>query len=198
MKEMLKKVLGFIVFDIVQTVVVALAIFAIVYIFIASPHVIVGHSMDTSFANGEFVLVNKFLYHFEEPQRGDVIIFKYSPTADYIKRIIGLPGDSVELIGGYVYVNGKKLQESAYINPGNLSYGLDFLANNKKIIVPINHYFVMGDNREESSDSREWGFVDKNAIDGKVFLVYWPANEIEIVPSVHYTVEGNELVATKD
>lgn len=197
MNELLKKVFGFIVFDILETVVIALAIFVVIYVFIASPHIVVGHSMDNSFANNEFLLINEFDYRFQAPQRGDVIVFKFDPTHDYIKRIIGLPGDKVYVHNGYAYVNGKKLDESAYITPGNLTYGLHFLPNDTTVTVPQNQYFVMGDNREESSDSREWGFVDKSAIEGKAWIIYWPVNKAEIVPNITYITKGDTLVAKR-
>lgn len=194
MPENIKKALHFVIFDLIETVVISLAIFVVIYIFIASPHIVVGHSMDTSFADGEFLLVNEFLYHFQQPQRGDPIVFKFDATHDFIKRIIGLPGDHVYLHGGYVYLNGKKIDEP-YVTKGNLTYGLDFLRDDTQITVPANEYFVLGDNRDESSDSREWGFVDKSAIHGKVFVIIWPPQEMHIVPSYGYTPQGNDLVA---
>jgi signal peptidase I len=198
MKNIIKTFVGFVFVDILQTVVVALAIFVVVYIFIASPNIIVGSSMYKSFHDGEFLLTNKLQYHFQTPQRGDVIIFKFDPTHDYIKRVIGLPGDTIMLNEGSVYLNGKKLDESAYITPGNLTYGLDFLQNNKTIQVPAHQYFVLGDNREESSDSRQWGFVDQSAIEGKAWLVYWPLNSVEVAPTIKYTSVGNDIVASKN
>ncbi len=196
MQNILKKIFGFIVFDIVETVVIALAVFVIIYIFIASPHIIVGHSMDTSFSDGEFLLINELSYRFGEPQRGDVIVFKFDATHDYIKRILGLPGDKVEVMNGSLFLNGKQVDESAYVTKDNYTSGLDFLADDKTITVPADKYFVLGDNRRESSDSRQWGFVDKSAIKGKAWVVYWPLQKAEFVPSETYTTQGNVIVAS--
>jgi len=194
---MLKKVLNFLVFDVIETIVIALAIFVIIDVFITSPHVVSGESMEKSFLNNEFIFINELDYRFGTPERGDVIVFAHDPTHDYIKRIIGLPGDKVMLHNGNVYLNGLELNESLYLTPGNMTYGLDFLANDKTITVPKGEYFVLGDNREESSDSREWGFVEKSAIHGRAWVVYWPANEAEVVSRVKYVKEGDELVAKK-
>lgn len=196
MKPILKGVLRFLVFDVLETIIISLAIFAFIYYFIASPHIIVGSSMNKSFADGEFLLVNKIDYRLASPQRGDVIVFHYDTTHDYIKRILGLPGDSISVNNGTLYVNGKQVIENIYVTNGNLTYGLDFLHNGETIVVPSHHYFVLGDNREQSSDSREWGFVNIEAIVGKAFLIYWPLQQVEIVPSIQYTVHGGTLVAS--
>jgi signal peptidase I len=195
MLQSLKKILSFLIFDVLETLVIALAIFVVIYVFIASPHIIVGDSMNKDFSNGEFLLVNKLAYRIGNPQRGDVIVFKFDPTHDYIKRIIGLPGDTVSLYNGRVYVDGNVMNEGAYVSKGNYSYGLDFLQEDHMVKVPKDEYFVMGDNREESSDSRQWGFVKRSAIDGKAWIIYWPVKNLELVPGVTYTNHNSSLTA---
>jgi signal peptidase I len=147
--------------------------------------------MDTLLV-GDYILVNKFLYGPElpftdlhvpglrEPQRGDIIVFKYpqDEKRDFIKRIVGVPGDQILIRGYDVHVNGQRLREP-YVkhtapNPGHTgptycgyAYGCELTA------VPPDSYFVMGDNRDNSQDSRYWGFVRREKIKGKAFLIYW-------------------------
>lgn len=197
MKDTAKNFLNFIVFDVLETIVIALAIFVVIYVFLVSPHIVVGQSMDVTFANGEFLLINEIGYRVSTPQKGDVIVFKFDAEHDYIKRIIAMGGDKVLLKDGSVYVNDEKLNESIYVTPGNLTYGLDFLSNNQEITVPKGKYFVLGDNREASSDSREWGFVDRDKIEGKAWLVYWPVKSFRLMSDVRYKDTNHTLVAYK-
>lgn len=116
-------------------------------------------------------------------QRGDVIVFQAPPDheKDFIKRVIGLPGDTVEVKGGFVYLNGKKLDESAYLHSDVRTYGGAFLKDGEPYTVPADNYFVMGDNRPFSSDSREWGILAAHMIIGKSMFVYWPLSNMRIV-----------------
>lgn len=184
-------------FDILETFVIGIGFFVIVYSFIASPHVIIGTSMDDSFANGEFLFADKVSYRMHNPERGDVIIFKFSESADYIKRIIGLPGDKIMLHDGFVYLNGTKMIETAYIKNGAYTFGMSFLSNDKTITVPKGEYFVLGDNREESSDSRQWGYVSRDVIEGKAWCIYWPLNKVGGVTPVTYKNEIDQIVGVK-
>lgn len=181
-----RKIINFFL-DFMETTVVALSIFVVVYLFFVQPHEIKGNSMEPNFHNNEYILTDKISFKLHEPQRGNVIIFK-SPTnqeVDYIKRVIGLPGDKVMVQKGYVYVNGTKLDEPylkdlTRLLPGNsMQEGLE-------ITVPQNHFFVMGDNRPHSSDSREFGPIDNNLIIGKAFLRYWPIAQFGPVSSISY------------
>lgn len=134
-----------------------------------------GPSMEPSLHNQEYILVDKAAYLFHGPERGDVIVFEYplDPQLDYVKRIIAIPGDIISVVGTRVTVDGITLNET-YVNkddPGN-----PFPPINKRIVGP-NEYFVMGDNRGDSSDSREWGFVPRQNIIGKAAFVYWPFSE---------------------
>ncbi len=192
-KSFVNNLLKFFLVDFLETVVITLAIAIVIYIFIASPHVVVGESMMPNFLNHEYLLTNKLIYTYSEPQRGQVIIFNYSPTEEYIKRIVGLPGDTIEVRNGSVYVNGDLLHEGAYIKNSVKTFGMAFLPNNVTITVPKGEYFVMGDNRENSSDSREWGFVKRSAIKGEAWFVYWPLNRFGFVPTVHYYIKNNQI-----
>jgi signal peptidase I len=116
-------------------------------------------------------------------KRGDIIVFVAPPDKekDYIKRIIGLPGDRIKISAGDVYLNGQKLDQTSFLSSDVKTNGGAFLGEGDEVVVPEDNYFAMGDNRPFSSDSREWGFVPKNAVIGKSFIVYWPLNRLRIV-----------------
>ncbi len=173
----------FFTLDLLQTVLLAASIFLVIYIFLFRPFQVSGDSMYPTFKNGEYILTNLIALRTNGLQRGDVIVFQAPPDQekDFIKRVIGLPGDTVELKNGYVYINSKKLDESAYLHNDVRTYGGAFLKDNQPIIVPDNNYFVMGDNRPFSSDSREWGLLVRTKVIGKSFFVYWPLNTMRLV-----------------
>ncbi|MEK7543791.1 MAG: signal peptidase I [Patescibacteria group bacterium] len=177
------------VFDFLQGIVVILAIMVMIYLFIMSPQEINGASMEPNFHNKEYILTNKIEYKLHNPKRGDVVIFK-SPAnkdIDYIKRIIGEPGDRISLKGGSYYVNGVKLIEP-YLAPGTYISGGNFLREDREITVPTGKYFVSGDNRGHSSDSREFGPILKEDFIGKAFLRYWPFSEAGIISTPTYSL----------
>ena len=132
---------------------------------------------------GDRVLVAKFWYHFTEPKRGQLFVFKYpvDPKRDFVKRIIGLPGDVLEIRGGMVYVNGQPLREEYVKNRDSFSLTPGPVFSEVPVKVPEGHFFAMGDNRPNSQDSRFWGFVPKQNIRGPVFFRYWPLNRIGMV-----------------
>ncbi|MBI4066076.1 signal peptidase I [Candidatus Gottesmanbacteria bacterium] len=176
-------------FDFLQGIVVILAIMVMIYLFIMSPQEINGASMEPSFHNGEYILTNKIEYKLRDPKRGDVVIFK-SPRnkdIDYIKRIIGEPGDRVELIGGNFYVNGIKLDE-LYLGSGTYTSTGNYLREGTEAVVPEGRYFVAGDNRGHSSDSREFGPVPKEDFIGKALLRYWPFSEAGMITAPSYSL----------
>lgn len=143
--------------------------------------------MEPNFHDGEYILTNKFQYHFDSPKRGDVIVFKspQNPDIDFIKRIIGLPGDHIKLSNNHFFINGVELKES-YIAPSLFTYNGQYLKDGMEIVVPQDHYFVAGDNRPRSSDSREWGPIDKSAIIGKSQFRYWPFDRMGLVQGANY------------
>lgn len=142
--------------------------------------------MQPNYPNGEYLLTDKVTYRFNEPKRGDVIVFEAPNGYDeYIKRIIGLPGETVSLRNGHVYINHKLLDES-YISDSIATVGNLFLKDNEEIKVPPNNYFVLGDNRPYSSDSRSWGFVAKNKITGRAWFIYWPPKNAGSAEKVQY------------
>jgi signal peptidase I len=160
-----------------------------VYLFLLSPQEISGASMEPNFHNGEYILTNKIQYKLQDPVRGDVVIFK-SPTnkeIDYIKRIIGVPGDTVELKNNAFYVNGQKVEEP-YLEKGVYIFGGSYLKENQSIVVPPGEYFVSGDNRPHSSDSREFGTIPKEDFIGKALLRYWPFDQFLVIARPSYSL----------
>jgi len=140
-------------------------------------------SMQPTLKPGEFVLVQKLAYRFGDIQRGDIVVFHYSPQEDYIKRVIGLPGDSIEIADGLVKVNGYALKEP-YINAPPMYNG--------SWQVPEGKVFVLGDNRNQSSDSHTWGFVPVENIVGKAFVVYWPLEEMKVLTTQITVIAKNQ------
>ncbi len=159
--------------DLLENIVLAVVVFLTINTLTARVRVD-GYSMRPTLENGEYVLVNRMAYRFSEPQRGDIIVFHspLNPREDFIKRIIGLPGDTVEIYDGQVFVNGYAITEP-YIQAAPSYRG--------KWEVPAGHFFVLGDNRNDSSDSHAWGTLDANLVIGKAVLVYWPAEQIKIL-----------------
>jgi len=146
---------------------------------------ILGHSMEPTFHDQEYVAVNKAAYLFQQPARGDVVVFHYplDPQEDYIKRIIAIPGDVISVLNQTVIVDGVPLSET-YVSREN--QGNPYPSFTKRIVGP-NEYFVMGDNRGGSSDSRQWGFVPRQNIVGRVAVVYWPlgVDNLGLIPSMN-------------
>lgn len=176
--------LGAFFMDLLEVIVLAVGIFLIVYLLILRPHKIKGQSMHPTFPDGEYLLTEKVSYYRGEPQRGDVIVFKPPISEDeFIKRIIGLPGETIRLSGGKYYINGQLLNED-YIkidtNAGS------FLAENVDYTIPAGNYFVSGDNRPHSSDSRSWGPITKKVITGKAWVVYYPFDKAGVIPDPVY------------
>ena len=156
-----------------------LVIGLILRIFIIQPFIVEGPSMDKNFANQEVILVDKLSYRFREPIRGEVVVFlaPVNNQDDYIKRIIGLPGETITIANGKVYIDGKQIQEPFLSQEGKTpetSMRID-----KKI--GIDEYFVLGDNRPHSSDSREWGTVPKKNLIGRAVIAVWPLNMFGLI-----------------
>lgn len=170
--------------EVLHTALISLAIFFFVYILIVQPHRVKGESMVPNFADGELLLTEKVTYRFQEVRRGDVVVFEApaSRKVDFIKRIIGLPGDSVEIRNGSVSINDGKLIEP---------YETQSTDGNLKITVGENQYFVLGDNRMASSDSRSFGPIDKGTIKGRAWLVYWPIKKWRIISRVNYSITNS-------
>jgi signal peptidase I len=184
---MLFKRIGAFFLDILEVVVFAVAIFLFIYLLIMQPHKIKGASMEPNFPDGEYLLTDKLSYRFNEPNRGDVIVFEApgQQGEEYIKRIIALPGEKVLIMKNQIIINGNLLNESYIPEKLRISPG-SFIKEGQEIIVPSNNYFVLGDNRPFSSDSRAWGTVSKEMITGRAWIIYWPINSLGKVEKVEY------------
>lgn len=160
--------------EVSKIVIIALLIVIPIRYFIFQPFFVKGESMEPSFNNGDYLIVDQISYRLREPQRGEVIVFKYpnDPSQRYIKRIIGLPGETVEIIDGrvFIYINEEKvvLDESKY-----LSF-FPFISDDIEMELSENEYFLLGDNRAASSDSRRWGSLPRENIVGRVLIRAWP------------------------
>ncbi|MFH0805389.1 MAG: signal peptidase I [Patescibacteria group bacterium] len=175
------KVFSFI-WEIAKIVVISLAIIIPIRYYLIQPFFVRGASMEPNFENGQYLVINEIGYRFDDPERGDVVVFKYplDPSQYYIKRVVGLPGEKIEIKDDLIFIynsnspEGMKLDESSYLPEGRITRG--------GINVQLNdeEYFVLGDNRSASSDSRKWGPLPKNNIIGRVWLRAWPFDSAKI------------------
>lgn len=181
------KRLGAFFLDVLEVIVFAVGIFFFVYLLIMRPHKIKGPSMSPNFPDSEYLLTEKVSYYSRDPKRGDVVVFTppVSQTDEYIKRVIALPGEKISLNGGKVYINGQQLQES-YLSSTVYTFGESFLGEGEEYMVPNGEYFVLGDNREHSSDSRDFGPITKKEISGRAWVIYWPPSLAGNVVIPHY------------
>lgn len=167
--------------DVVKFALFALIIIVPIRMYVASPFIVSGASMDPSFKTGHYLIVDQISYNFNEPARGEVIIFRYpkDPSKFFIKRIIGLPGETITISAGNVLIESDLL-------PGGITLNEPYITHPKSdssiIKLGEDEYFVMGDNRQESSDSRVWGPLEKNMIVGKAFLRLLPPSKVGILP----------------
>lgn len=178
--------------DLIETFVIGLSIFLVVYLFFMQPHQVSGQSMFPTLHTDDYVLTDKVSYKVGTPQRGDIVVFHAPPAAhcpagtgcDFIKRVIGVPGDTIEVKDNGFYVNGIKLPES-YIPETTLTQAKTFTMN-RTVTLGQDEYFVSGDNRENSSDSREWGPISSKNIVGRAFFRYWPWKDIMVIRDPNY------------
>ncbi len=173
--------------EIVETIILALILFLVIRQVVQN-YRIESHSMEPNFYEGEFVLVSKLAYKLGEPQRGNVVVFQNpnNPAEDYIKRVIGLPGDTVEVIGDTILINGEELPQpyDHNANPEGTYFG--------PLVVPDGTIFVMGDNRPRSSDSRAIGPIDESLLRGQAWLRVWPLSKFGFV--THYDLAPGQVV----
>jgi signal peptidase I len=159
----------------------AIILAALIQAFVIRPFIVSGTSMDPVIQNGQYLIVDEVTYHFSAPQRGDVIVFKAppEPTKYYIKRIIGLPGDTVKINDGKVTIfNSEHPEGFTLVEP----YITHTDTDSGTYVVPEGNYFVMGDNRSGSYDSRSWGMLPDANIRGRALLRLLPVNDISVLP----------------
>lgn len=179
--DILKSIVNF-VMDILETIVFVGSLFIVVYLFIMQPNQVKGASMDPTFATGDYIFTSKITYKIRNYHRGEVVVFRSpsNPDIEYIKRIIGLPGDTVMIKNEEVYVNGVLLNEPYIAAKTNVWEG-GYSKDGEATTVPQGMLFVMGDNRPRSSDSREFGPITQESVIGLVFYRYFPPNKMGII-----------------
>ena len=179
--KIVKPVIDF-VMDILETVVFIGSLFIVVYLFILTPNQVKGASMENTFRTGDYILTSRVTYKFRKIERGDVVVFKSpkNPDIEYIKRIIGLSGDVINISNGVVKVNDTQLTENYIAATTNLWEG-GCIKDNVSYTVRPDYIFVMGDNRPRSSDSREFCAVTIESVIGDVFYRYFPSNVIGVI-----------------
>lgn len=167
--------------EILEVLVVAIAAVWLIRSFLVQPFLISGASMEPNFSDGHYLLIDEVTYRFREPERGEIVVFR-SPTDNstfFIKRIIGLPGDHLVIQNGYVFINDRQLNEE-YLNSNLKTFG------DQDLVLGEREYFVLGDNRSFSFDSRNWGPLDRNHITGVVRLRLWPLNQVMAIEAPSY------------
>ena len=167
--------------EIIQFILIIIFVVIPFRAFVAQPFVVSGDSMQPNFQTGDYLIVDQFTYHFTDPSRGDVIVFKYPNDTSkfFIKRIIGLPGETVTVKNEKVYITEDGSDEAILLDE---PYIKDFRPDDMSIVVTEGSYFVMGDNRLVSSDSRIWGLMDESYIKGRAFLRLFPFHHIGLFP----------------
>lgn len=162
--------------EFLESVVIAVILAVLIRIFVFSPFYIPSGSMEPTLQVGDRIIVSKISYRFTEPHRGDIMVFKYplDPERDFVKRVIGIGGDVVLMQNNKLYINGDQVNEE-YL-PANMTYD-DF----GPLEIAEGHYFMVGDNRNNSDDSRNWGLVSEDKIVGKAVIIYWPVSRIGLL-----------------
>ncbi len=166
-----------------EALVVALILALVIRTFVVQAFKIPTGSMKPTLQVGDRILVNKFIYKFKEPQRGDIIVFKYpeDEKKDYVKRLIAVGGERIGIKDSDIYINGQRVEDPFEIRKIRYYNRPPYGSQGKEITVPENSYYVLGDNSGSSRDSRYWGFVPRKNVVGKAFFLYWPLRRLRIV-----------------
>ena len=165
--------------EIIEIVLVAVLVVFGVRSFLVQPFLVSGASMEPNFHGGDYILINELSYRFRAPERGEVVVFRYpgDERTFFIKRIIGLPGERVVVTGGELYIYAKGATKGRLINEDYLPRNLQTVGE-KDITLTDKEYFVMGDNRDASFDSRQWGPLDRSEVIGSVWVRLWPLDKV--------------------
>ena len=178
---MMKKFLSF-VFELLKVIVISLIIIVPIRYFLIQPFYVKGASMEPNFHDREYLIIDELSYRFNLPQRGDIIVFRYplDPQEYFIKRVIGLPGEKVEVKNGKVYIYNLENPDGLALNEPYLADSLETYDNSDKGIIELkkDEYYVMGDNRTASKDSRSFGPVNRSFVTGRVMFRGWPLDKI--------------------
>ncbi|MFH1854811.1 MAG: signal peptidase I [bacterium] len=172
-------------FDFLKTIIIIVILAALIRQFLIQPFIVDGQSMEPNFQNNDYLITDKISYRLHAPQRGEAIIFHPpdNPSVNYLKRITGVPGDTIEVKNGEVFVNSKKIVEP-YVSSGEKT---KTPSNDEiKVTLKSDEYFVLGDNRDHSRDSREIGPIPKENIVSRIWLRLFPLNAIGAPAAQHY------------
>ncbi len=179
--------------EIIRFSIIALIIVIPVRLFIAQPFIVSGASMEHTFHNGEYLIVDQLSYHLGHPERGDVVIFRYprDPSKYFIKRVIGVPGDTITIEGSTVSIQNEQYPQGMVIQE-------PYIASMRPGVTIVEElgereYFVMGDNRDQSSDSRVWGVLQEENIIGRAFIRLFPPREFGVYPG---DVDGSRIMSS--
>lgn len=188
---MLKGFFGF-VFELIKIVVISLVIIIPVRYFLVQPFYVKGASMEPNFYDHEYLIIDEITYRFHEPKRGDIVVFRYprNPQEYFIKRLIGLPGEDIQIRDGDVMVFNEENEDGFILEEDYLPARLQTHGfSEEKVELGENEYFVLGDNRNSSKDSRSFGPVDRSYITGRVLLRGWPFDRVKIFEAPSYSIE---------
>lgn len=169
------------IFDIIEFLIIGVTVIALIFIFVGQPVRVTGDSMLPNFEDGEQLIAEKVSIKYSTLQRGEVVILRHPKSNDtlLIKRVVGMPGETFKISSGKVLIDGKELEEP-YLSDNTSTPGYGEITNGEELTIPENSYVVLGDNRENSSDSREWGPIIKGLIIGRGFLVYYPLDSARL------------------
>jgi len=176
----MKRIFSFI-WETAKIVLIALVIIIPIRYYLIQPFFVRGASMEPSFSNGQYLVIDELSYRFEDPARGDVVVFKYplDPSLYYIKRIVGLPGEEIRIKDGQVFIYDVDSAQEVVLDESSYLSGETFTLGQVSFNLGEQEYFVLGDNRQSSSDSRRWGALPQDNIVGRVWLRAWPFNLAE-------------------
>lgn len=169
----------------IQSIVLTVLLAFLIRFFVIQPFVVEGESMEPNFHNNQYIIIDKLSYKIRQPKRGEVVVLHppVAPSDNYIKRIVGLPGEKIRFEDGDVFINEKKLDEN-YLGVEN--HKTDEVNTKKEVALGPDEYFVLGDNREHSSDSREWGVLKKAGIEGRTWFIILPFSDFEFIKAPLY------------
>ncbi|MDP3792842.1 MAG: signal peptidase I [bacterium] len=175
------------VWETAKIIIISLAIILPIRYYLVQPFFVKGASMESNFHDGDYLLIDEISYRFNEPKRGEVIVFRYpeNPSQFFIKRIIGLPGETIEIKNDTITIHNSEFPKGFTLKESYLSLGEETIGNLSENLAD-DEYYVLGDNRLQSSDSRRWGSLEKRFITGKAFLRLWPFTNITTVKAVNY------------
>lgn len=179
--NIIRRLLLFIL-ETVESVTFALTFTVLGYLFLAQPMIVQGASSYPNLITGERIMIDKITPHWQDYQRGEFVIPESpaNPDVTFIKRVIGLPGERIKISQCHIYINGMTLEEQ-YLDNDSCTTGGQWLAENQEIAIPDGYYFLMGDNREHSSDSRDFGPMAKGKIVGRAWLRFWPPDRFGLL-----------------